>query len=88
MAGRAKAGCGANLVEHSRSLNGSGSISFRLQANCSLFGAATIVHAARLNVSIPGVDREVGEGLLAEAETLCPYSKATRGNIDVAINLV
>jgi lipoyl-dependent peroxiredoxin len=43
---------------------------------------------ARLNVSIPGVDRETGKALLDEAETLCPYSKATRGNIDVAINLV
>jgi Ohr subfamily peroxiredoxin len=43
---------------------------------------------ARLNISIPGVDREVGQVLLGEAETLCPYSKATCGNIDVAINLV
>jgi lipoyl-dependent peroxiredoxin len=43
---------------------------------------------ARLNVSIPGADREIGKALLDEAETLCPYSKATRGNIDVAINLV
>ena len=43
---------------------------------------------ARLNVSIPGVDREIGKALLDEAETLCPYSKAARGNIDVAINLV
>ncbi len=44
--------------------------------------------SARLNVSIPGVDREIGKALSDEAETLCPYSKATRGNIDVAINLV
>ena len=43
---------------------------------------------ARLNVSIPGVDREIGKALVDEAETLCPYSKATRGNIDVAINLI
>jgi len=43
---------------------------------------------ARLDVSIPGVDRETGKTLLDEAEMLCPYSNATRGNIDVAINLV
>jgi Ohr subfamily peroxiredoxin len=43
---------------------------------------------ARLNISIPGVDREMGKTLLEEAEMICPYSKATRGNIDVAINLV
>jgi lipoyl-dependent peroxiredoxin len=44
--------------------------------------------SARLNVSLPGIAREVARSLVEEAEQLCPYSKATRGNIDVAINLV
>jgi Ohr subfamily peroxiredoxin len=43
---------------------------------------------ARLNVSLPGVERDVAQALLDEAHQICPYSKATRGNIDVAINLV
>ena len=43
---------------------------------------------ARLNVSLPGVEREVAQALIDEAHQTCPYSKATRGNIDVAINLV
>ena len=43
---------------------------------------------ARLNVSLPGVDREVAQALVDAAHQTCPYSKATRGNIDVAINLV
>jgi len=43
---------------------------------------------ARLNVSLPGMDREVAQALVDAAHQLCPYSKATRGNIDVAINLV
>lgn len=43
---------------------------------------------ARLNVSLPGVERDVAQSLLDEAHQACPYSKATRGNIDVAINLV
>jgi len=43
---------------------------------------------ARLNVSLPGVERNVAQALLDEAHQICPYSKATRGNIDVAINLV
>jgi Ohr subfamily peroxiredoxin len=42
----------------------------------------------RLNVSLPGIEREAARTLVEEAEQLCPYSKATRGNIDVAINLV
>ncbi len=44
---------------------------------------------ARLNVHLPGVDREVAQSLVNAAhENTCPYSKATRGNIEVTINLV
>ena len=43
---------------------------------------------ARLNVSLPGLDREVAQALVDAAHQICPYSKATRGNIDVEINLV
>ena len=44
--------------------------------------------AARLNVSLPGIDRQVAQDLVNTAEQLCPYSNATRGNIEVAINLI
>lgn len=43
---------------------------------------------ARLNVSLPGLDREAAEGLVESAHQECPYSKATRGNINTAINLL
>ena len=43
---------------------------------------------ARLNVSLPGLDRQVAQSILDVAHQTCPYSKATRGNINVAINLV
>jgi Ohr subfamily peroxiredoxin len=43
---------------------------------------------ARLNVSLPGLSREVAQNLVDAAHQICPYSKATRGNIDVAINVV
>jgi lipoyl-dependent peroxiredoxin len=43
---------------------------------------------ARLNVSLPGLDREVAQSIVDAAHQICPYSKATRGNIDIAINLV
>jgi len=43
---------------------------------------------ARLNVSLPGVERQVAQSILDGAHQTCPYSKATRGNIDVEINLV
>jgi lipoyl-dependent peroxiredoxin len=44
--------------------------------------------STRLNISLPGIEREVAQALIAEAHQICPYSKATRGNIDLAINLV
>ena len=43
---------------------------------------------ARLKVSLPGLDREVAQKLVDEAEATCPYSKAIRGNVDVQIELV
>jgi osmotically inducible protein OsmC len=43
---------------------------------------------ARLNVSLPGLQREVAQALVDAAHQICPYSRATRGNIDVDINLV
>ena len=43
---------------------------------------------ARLNVSLPGLDHEVAQAIVEAADQTCPYSKATRGNIDVAINVV
>jgi Ohr subfamily peroxiredoxin len=42
---------------------------------------------ARLNVSLPGLDREVAQTLVNTAEDTCPYSKAIRGNVDVEITL-
>jgi lipoyl-dependent peroxiredoxin len=43
---------------------------------------------ARLNVSLPGVDRETAQRIVDGAHQLCPYSKATRGNIDVTLSVV
>ncbi|HXE34377.1 MAG TPA: organic hydroperoxide resistance protein [Verrucomicrobiae bacterium] len=43
---------------------------------------------ARLNVSLPGLDREVAQALIDAGHKTCPYSKATHGNIEVVTNLV
>ncbi|MGD0108191.1 MAG: Ohr family peroxiredoxin [Rhodopila sp.] len=43
---------------------------------------------ARLNVSMPGVEREQAQALIDTAHTICPYSKAVHGNIDVTTTLV
>ncbi|MBB5467054.1 organic hydroperoxide reductase OsmC/OhrA [Paraburkholderia sp. CI2] len=43
---------------------------------------------ARLFVSLPGVERDVAQGLIERAHLTCPYSKALRGNVDVQTTLV
>ena len=44
--------------------------------------------SARLDISIPGMERGMAQRLVADAEAICPYSKAIRGNVDVTITLV
>ena len=42
---------------------------------------------AALSVSIPGMDRGEAEKLVADAHEVCPYSNATRGNVDVTLTV-
>jgi lipoyl-dependent peroxiredoxin len=44
--------------------------------------------AARLNVTLPGMEREAAQTLVDAAHHTCPYSLATQGNIEVTINVV
>jgi osmotically inducible protein OsmC len=41
-----------------------------------------------LKVSLPGMPREQAQALVEKAHQVCPYSNATRGNIDVTLTLV
>lgn len=43
---------------------------------------------AELKISLPGLDRAVAQTLVDKAHQVCPYSNATRGNIDVTLTLV
>ncbi len=44
--------------------------------------------AVAMAISVPGMDRAAAEALVAAAHEVCPYSNATRGNIDVTLTLV
>ncbi|MDT0678177.1 organic hydroperoxide resistance protein [Autumnicola musiva] len=44
--------------------------------------------AVTLDCYIPGVDVDTGEKLVNQAHEICPYSRATRDNIDVTLNLM
>jgi Ohr subfamily peroxiredoxin len=60
-----------------------------VDAEINLFlGDSGFFLRARLAVSVPGVDREVAQQLIEAAHGICPYSKATRGNIEVVTTLV
>ena len=42
----------------------------------------------KMNIHLPGMDRAMAEQLVAAAHQVCPYSNATRGNIDVTLTIV
>ena len=44
--------------------------------------------AVQLDISLPGLPRETAQKLVEQAHQVCPYSNATRGNVDVTLNLV
>jgi lipoyl-dependent peroxiredoxin len=51
-------------------------------------GPAGYKLGARLNVTLPGIDRQKAQELVEAAHHVCPYSLATRGNINVALNVL
>lgn len=67
---------GVKLGEHS------------LDAEVDLIKDETSFHVGvRLTLNAPDLDRETAEKLLHAAHEVCPYSKATRGNVDVALTV-
>lgn len=43
---------------------------------------------ARLNINLPGIERNTAREIIEAAHRTCPYSKATAGNVDVQLNLI
>lgn len=44
--------------------------------------------AVRLDIKLPGIERAQAQELAEKAHAFCPYSKATRGNIEVELNVL
>lgn len=67
----------------------------KLPADPSIDAEIDLMHAggtnyflrARLTVSVPGLDRATAESIVHAAHEICPYSKATRGNIEVNLSV-
>jgi len=41
-----------------------------------------------MRITVPGMEKDAAEKLVAAAHQVCPYSNATRGNIDVSLTVV
>ena len=54
---------------------------------CQMDVAGGFQLKVELVVRMPGVDRAMAEKLVARAHQVCPYSRATRGNIDVQLTV-
>ncbi|HZW07402.1 MAG TPA: Ohr family peroxiredoxin [Phycisphaerales bacterium] len=59
-------------------------LSVEIEVDLGQSGTAWLLEA-RLTVRAPGVEKDVVERLAHSAHEICPYSRATRGNIDVAV---
>jgi Ohr subfamily peroxiredoxin len=60
----------------------------KVTADVTLNTDAGFSLAVELKVSIPGADKAKVQALVEEAHTICPYSKATKGNIPVKLTVV
>lgn len=76
------------LVAVARKIKLAGSPSVDTEIDLNHAGGTTFFLKARLTVSIPGVDRAVAQEIADAAHGVCPYSKATHGNIEVTTNVI
>lgn len=53
-----------------------------------LLGGEGYFLRAKLDVTVPGLEIDVARELVHRAHEICPYSKATRGNIEVDVNVL
>ncbi|MCY1410226.1 Organic hydroperoxide resistance protein OhrA [compost metagenome] len=58
-----------------------------IEVDLGLTGQAYFLQA-RIFTRLPGIAHEVATAIVHAADQMCPYSKATRGNIDVALNVL
>jgi Ohr subfamily peroxiredoxin len=61
-------------------------VSVEIEVDLGQTGNAYLLQA-RFNVRLPGLPHEVACAVAHAADQMCPYSKATRGNIDVSFNV-
>ena len=63
------------------------SVAIDAEVDLALAGGTYLLRV-RLNIGLPGLDRDAARVLVNAAQQTCPFSNATRGNVDVAINVL
>lgn len=76
------------LAAAARKIKLAGHPSVDTQIELNHAGGTTFFLKASLTVSVPGVDHAVAQELAETAHTICPYSKAVHGNIEVTTNVI
>jgi lipoyl-dependent peroxiredoxin len=76
------------VVAHKKKIKLPGEVAIDAEVDLHLDSKGEYFLGARMNISIPDIDRSIAQGLVDDAKEVCPYSKATKGNIAVTYNLV
>jgi osmotically inducible protein OsmC len=74
------------LVAKDRKVELPTDLSVDIEVDLGMTGDAYLIQA-RLNVGMPGVPHDLAEAIAHAADEICPYSKATRGNINKTLNV-
>ena len=75
------------LVAKERQIELPASAAVDIEVDLGVSGSAYLLQA-RLAAFLPGLDQAVAEEIAHAADEICPYSKATRGNIDVKLSVL
>ncbi|KAA0070530.1 organic hydroperoxide resistance protein [Tardiphaga sp. P9-11] len=75
------------IVAHKRKIALPDDLAIDAEVDLNLSGDAYFLRA-RLNISAPGMDREIAHSLAEEAHGVCPYSKAVHGNVDITTTII
>jgi Ohr subfamily peroxiredoxin len=75
------------IVAHKRKIALPDDLAIDAEVDLNLSGDAYFLRA-RLNISAPGMDREIARSLAEEAHGVCPYSKAVHGNVDIITTII
>lgn len=77
-----------NLVMQREKVKPEGPSTIKATVGLNSNGEGGFVLSVTLAASIPGVDKEKALELVKKAHAVCPYSNATRGNIDVQLEVI